>query len=239
MKSSCPKCMADYFEVFDDGGAHCFSCGHHESGGSFTPGLKQPRFEMQFTKSTLLEADYSRLLTQWGISKQQADYYGLIIAESDKTRWLYIPILDDRGKEIHFQLRAWNGFCQGPKYRMPAGPPPPGLVWKSDALGGKRHIAVVEGVLDGIRVGEVLPTVACFGTELNEERIKTILGLGTPDSIYHIMFDPDVPRLALKAQRDIGMLRSRIVRLPAGKDPTDLTREELEALIFHEEESGC
>ena len=84
-----------------------------------------------------------------------------------------------------------------------------------------------------------MPTVACFGVDLNAARVESILGLGTPEAVYHILLDPDVRHLALKAQRDIGILRSRIVRLPKGKDPTDLSKDELEELLFTEEVSGC
>lgn len=228
MKTLCQRCGRDYLEVFEDGsGAYCFGCGHRES--VIVLSNKEARRQtFKIIHECLEDRDYQRLHAQWGITRAQADRYGLGIADAGWHRWLYLPVYDDQGKEIHCQLRKWSESC--PRKYMTKTQPPPGLIWKS--WKGKCPsplVAVVEGVLDGIRVGEVLPAVALFGSAANREKVEAITQVVPPDAFFLVLLDGDVPHLALKVAQQLGLTRSRVVLLAHGQDPTDLTREELAA----------
>jgi len=94
------------------------------------------------------------------------------------------------------------------------------------------ELVLVEGVLDAIRIGKGL-AVASMGLVLSEKQ-KELLFLVNPKKLF-IMFDYNAWIEAEKIKKELGVFIDNItvVRLPDGKDPADLKKNQLHN-IFNE-----
>jgi hypothetical protein len=223
----CPSCGKNYREEFSTG-SYCFGCGTKEEFFTArTGGKPSSRQELRVTMDYLRQEDYRRLKEGWGITAEQADRYRFRLATDQENHdWLYMPIFNEVGKEVHAQMRAWSPGCR--KKYMTRSAPAPGIIWKSwQGLQPQDEVAVVEGILDGVRVAEVMPAVALMGHAINEPRLKTLHGF---TQRIVIVLDSDALRESLTLAQMYGILNSRVVSLPHG-DPTDFSTDELRRLI--------
>lgn len=89
-------------------------------------------------------------------------------------------------------------------------------------------IAIVEGPFDAIRVARILPTVALLGKEANQAQIDRLRGLLDD---FVIILDSDAHSYAMKLAMKLE--RGKIVRLPQGKDPGNMSTVDLYKLLLH------
>jgi hypothetical protein len=186
--------------------------------------------DLIISKKALSPTDYELLLMNWNIEASMADRAGFQIATDQRgSEWLYMPIYKNM-KEVHAQMRKWGLNASKQKY-MTRCAPEPGLVWTShvnlNPLKKWDYCVIVEGILDGVYVGEIAPTVAILGSALPPERVETIHSLAER---YIIMLDADIPKQALTIATKLGILKSRVIQLPTG-DPTDYSHKFLKELI--------
>lgn len=221
----CQNCGKNYKEEFPTG-TYCFGCGNKES--YFIGRSENKTEELHVTFTNLKLEDIVKLQTGWGISQFVAEKHRFKIAvDQDNHSWLYMPIFDQYGTEVHSQLRAWSPGCR--KKYLTRSAPAPGMVWRSwTGWEKQQEVAVVEGILDGVRVGEIIPTVALLGHAMNEPRLQTL------HSLTHrlvILLDSDALKESLTIAQQFGIINTRVVALPHG-DPTDWTRDKLKQFIY-------
>ncbi len=110
------------------------------------------------------------------------------------------------------------------------------LLYNYDSMKiGQNLIVVVEGVFDCIKVG-LCRAVATLGSEISQEQINLLVELKPKKLI--VLADNDIgnPNTVKKAQKICDYLspfmQTKCIEIPyAGKDPADLTREEIDKLI--------
>jgi len=178
--------------------------------------------------------DIEELETVWQV---QATGPGSIIRVGDKpidySYRLIIPIYRD-GVLVSYQGRDWTGRAGDKKYL--ACPKELESLHHKDTLYGidlcKDTVTgvLVEGVTDAWAVGP--GAVACFGVKYREPQVRI---LAKRFREVTVLFDPD-PAGKLQALKIINKLKERgvtvhRVRLPKGKDPADMNREELRRLL--------
>lgn len=215
----CPECEKDYYEEFE-GSSHCFGCGFHEGGyEGKVSGSK--RRDINFYLMPLDSHDRYKIEDKWGITEKQLKDNNICkaIDHPDGCTWLYIPI-----DEESWQLRTWSEGCSA-RYLMKFNPPA-GIVHVIGKPG--TTVVVVEGVFDAIRTAEVLPSVAIFGSDINEDRITSLRAVANN---FIIMLDGDAHSKALYLQKKLGVLNSKVVLLDKDKDPTDYSYDSLKELI--------
>lgn len=145
---------------------------------------------------------------------------------------LIIPIYYE-GKLVTYQARDWTGK-RSPKY-LAAHPskeskPIKSTLYGLDQADGEEAV-LVEGVTDVWRIGA--GAVACFGVKYRPEQVRELM---KRYKRVIVVADPE-PRANLQMRRICKDLEEhrvevRQVRLPKGKDPADMTKEEIRRLIW-------
>jgi DNA primase len=147
------------------------------------------------------------------------------------------PIRDPMGSVIGFSARKFKEETYGGKYiNTPETP----LFKKSQVLFGlsycrkriakERRAIIVEGQIDALRLVQAgfNFTVAGQGTAFGEGHVRELLNLG----VHHVFLALDADEAGLEAAVKIGGLFQKkgvevsVVRLPVGKDPDSLLRED-------------
>lgn len=235
----CDFCMKDYASQFGEV-IHCFGCGKTTRGGISLPATKTKTTAVKplnYDLYPLTRGELTWVKGKWGISKTQAEDYGLGAAINLRRgrfkypgRYLYFPIYDEYGKLVHGQFRGLTEDCTV-KY-MTYDNPAPDTMWfsKQFRTTDPEKIVVVEGVADGIRVANVCHTVALLGTDLNHEKVTRILSVAKPDTRFILMLDEDAVLKSLTFQQSLGIIRTKVAVLPSG-DPTDYTDAELRRFV--------
>ncbi len=110
------------------------------------------------------------------------------------------------------------------------------LLYNYDSMKiGQNLIVVVEGVFDCIKVGLNRAT-ATLGSEISQEQINLLVGLKPKKLIVLADNDPGNPNTVKKAQKICDYLspfmNTKMIEIPyMGKDPADLTKEEIINLL--------
>jgi hypothetical protein len=228
----------DYAEEFDQG-IKCFGCNKFER-FDIQPGKNRSKkpTEMNVFYYWLEEKDYNFLYTKWGILSKQANDYGIHKAfakDNPLKTWLVFPVYDNRGQQLLVQFRAYEGEHKNRFYSCRVGSEMiDGIMWYSwykgetiPVFADSAYVGIVEGIPDGIRLGEVIPTVALIGSTPDDAKIQALLTLPAK---YAIILDNDATNSAYKLQKKLGVDRAKVILLESG-DPADYTKEQLTKMI--------
>lgn len=143
---------------------------------------------------------------------------------------LVIPIYRDNIL-VGWQTRAINDH-DSPKYYTMPGFPKSRMLFNQDRARGYRFGVVVEGVFDAFRAGP--RAVALFGKSMSQTQRELSVAFWGQGALC-IMLDDDAVEDMENLSRVLDPLRFRdgsfTVRLPIGKDPAKLDRDELWRLI--------
>ena len=241
----CNNCGKDYKEVFENG-SYCFGCGNRENFGSGLLDSKLKAKELEVFYAHLSAQDVKDIGLKWNIVPIQLGVYGVHLAISKFTpsvNWIVFPVLDENGREIMSQLRAWKGTHKT-KYlsSRTEDVDPTGVVWKSwhqkswntpglqhPVVAPMRYplIGIVEGIPDGLRLSQFLPTIALIGSTPDQAKIDTVLKSGER---FVVMLDADALDHAFDIQRRLGVQRTLVIPLVSG-DPADLTPAQLGGIL--------
>ncbi len=100
---------------------------------------------------------------------------------------------------------------------------------------GQDKLLIVEGAFDCIKTG-LDRSVALCGTEITQEQRNLIIGLKTKEVLILFDNDPHLTSTSKKAQELTNYLsafvKTRVIRLPNGKDPGEMERDEIDNLII-------
>lgn len=114
------------------------------------------------------------------------------------------------------------------------------ILYNYDSVIGKQQIIVVEGCFDAIKVG-LDRAVAVCGTEVSQEQKNLLAKLKTDELIIMFDNDPHLKTTSKKAQDLVDYLspfvKTRLIKLPYGKDPGEMERGEIDYLIGGTHES--
>jgi DNA primase len=173
-------------------------------------------------------------LQKRGISGPDSEKLG-IMEWADEYR-LIIPYFE-RGECIFWTSRRFSAEKgQGPKYLSQPGKKP---LYITPFLGADpcRNLVLVEGVFDAIRVSQAgYRAVALGGKSLPPYHIKKILTLAQKCDIIYVFLDLDAISEAIGIGDEL-LARTEpetFVRLkcpPPGKDPADMTLEEIRKVL--------
>ncbi|MEM5782479.1 MAG: CHC2 zinc finger domain-containing protein [Candidatus Aenigmatarchaeota archaeon] len=151
------------------------------------------------------------------------------------NNYTIIPIKFE-GKNVGFQAR-YNG--DDPNYKRYLNPPGFNIknyIFNYDKMKEFKEILVTEGVFSVMSMHEKMIENSCaiFGASVSLEQIKLLLKLNL--ACIHLCLDNDAA--GLKCALELGtkledFVKVRVMILPEGKDPNDLTRKEI-YLIFRD-----
>ena len=141
------------------------------------------------------------------------------------------------GKMVNFIGRSWDKTA---KVRYLNCPNEESLVnikkmiYNYNNVIGRQQIIIVEGCFDAIKTG-LDRTVALCGTEITQEQRNILIGLKAEELIILFDNDPHLITTSKKAQDLADYLspfcKTRVIKLPHGKDPGDMSRDEIDNLI--------
>ena len=141
------------------------------------------------------------------------------------------------GKMVNFISRSWD---KNVKKRYDNCPNELSLVnvkkmvYNYDNVIGRQQIIIVEGCFDAIKTG-LERTVALCGTEISQDQKNILIGLKAKEIIILFDNDPHLKTTSKKAQDLSDYLspfcKTRVIKLPHGKDPGDMSREEIDNLL--------
>jgi len=108
------------------------------------------------------------------------------------------------------------------------------MVYNCNNAKGKQQVIIVEGCFDAIKTG-LDRTVALCGTEITQEQRNALIELKAEELIILFDNDPHLTSTSKKAQDLANYLsafgKTKVIQLPSGKDPGDMTREEIDKLL--------
>jgi DNA primase len=170
-----------------------------------------------------------------GISKETAETFGagFFAGKGSMSGRIAIPIHNERGELVAYAGRSVDG--SEPRYKLPAG------FHKSQVLynlhrarkAGQEGLIVVEGFFDAMKLHQAgYPfVVALMGCTIAEEQERLLVANA---NMVLIMLDGDqagrkgTDELLLRLGRKVW---TKVITLPAGKQPDMLTTEELQQLL--------
>ena len=166
---------------------------------------------------------------------EQADLCYCVYGNKYKNN-IIIPFFLN-GKLVNFIGRSWDKTA---KVRYLNCPNEESLVntkkmvYNYDNVIGRQQIIIVEGCFDAIKTG-LDRTVALCGTEITQEQRNILIGLKAEELIILFDNDPHLVSTSKKAQDLADYLspfcKTRVIKLPYGKDPGDMSRDEIANLI--------
>lgn len=177
-----------------------------------------------------------------GIDRELADYFGIGFYKGKTGKEMMagrmaIPIHNGKGELVAYAGRAVTPEQEAQcKYKLPAGFLKTLELYnlhRAAGYGKDRGLILVEGFFDVVRLHQLgfLNVVALMGSSMSLE--QELLLLGATDRVM-LMFDGDpagrecTHQVALAL---VGKMFVRIVRLPDGKQPDSLTKEEVSILL--------
>lgn len=150
---------------------------------------------------------------------------------------IIIPVYRDK-ELVSFVGRTWDTHCSE-RYKNCSGINIKKTLYNINNMKKNQDlIVVVEGIFGAIKVG-LNHAVATFGTEVSTEQKSLLIDL-SPKKLV-VMFDNDTnsetnKSVTMKAQKLVDYLSAfmptKLIKIPyAGKDPADLTREQITKLL--------
>lgn len=142
---------------------------------------------------------------------------------------------------------AWQGRCLDedvtrwhiPKYQFPAHAKIKWMLYNSDVARWKPYAVIVEGITDVISCGKA--GIAVFGKTVSTRQLEMMRSFWGTRGVIRIpdMDDPEaytVAKAEVSSWNAANMFKdgAKIVIPPAGKDPGNLTRQEIHDLIMQQ-----
>lgn len=248
----CPKCGSDEWKVYmspDTGLWVCFASRHGEPrGGKVDAGqaasahsqsvelfaaLRATDEKTEWPEVDLppwvpLSKTAKRYLRKRGIDEALARKLGLV-EWAEEFRVLF-PYFDRAGNLIYWNSRRYSDHAgYGPKYSAAPGKHP--LYELRAGMAGPT--VLVEGVVDAVKVWQAgYHVLALGGKSLPRYLVNDLLTLTAGSGILVVLLDPDALAQAFRLREQLSdRRRVRIVALPPGKDPGDMTPDELREAI--------
>lgn len=232
----CPRCTengrdrrGDNLAVYNDGGAYCFSCGHHRNSTQFVP---RPKEKIVGTTS-VLPSDFERhvptagwqWLLQYGLGWK---YWSPYVGWSEKHSRLIITC----GKPVAFGMgrligrpetnkeRKW--YAYGNVHTRPE-------IIGDYTTNGSKLVCLVEDVVSAHKVGQCSTTIPLFGTQISPPLIPCLRHIGLPVVMW---LDKDQDGAAARRATSLSLLTGlRVSYISTENDPKekslDFIREKL------------
>lgn len=191
-------------------------------------GNKQHKFrQYKGELSEVADSVRSDYLGKYGITKQECTEQGIRFAKTISR--IYFPIYDYRGFQYGENLKAISTE-QKPKTLINRWTDGPLIHWP---LGQKmvEVLVLVEDQVSAIKLSKICTTASLLGTNLKEEGLSLFRKIGITKII--LMMDGD--EAGYKATSKLNNMLSSFFKvytsyLPLGKDPKDLSLEDLRRL---------
>jgi len=161
-----------------------------------------------------------------GIGPKKAHRYGLGWCNEGYFKNRMVIPVSSGDETAFFVARYMNAKLPKDvkKTLYPKGAKPGRHLFNFDRAKHCETIRIVEGALDAIHVGK--SAVATFGTNLSQYQLEQLMH--TAARSITIMWDPDAyDKACVLADRLSDLWSVRVVKLPDGKDPDELPREQL------------
>jgi len=235
---TCPFCQAEHEQKLcitrTESGFlfHCFraSCGRSGIVGDYYQSpvkeKKTPEYRRYQGFLTKLPKNlWENHIQKYGISYMQAKFQGLKYAV-DEDR-IYYPIYNYLGYQIGETLKAigevqpknlTNKWTDVPLLNFPLG------------QRTSSHIVLVEDIISSIKVSVQYTAAALMGTSLTEAGFEMLMRNNF--RVFTLFLDGDALLAAYKIANKYGpFAKFNIINTPEGKDPKDLSHEDITALI--------
>ncbi len=121
-------------------------------------------------------------------------------------------------------------------YRRPANAKTNNILFPLDKIKNTNYLIFVEGIFDMLNMWQLgyKNTVCLFGaSNFNKTKLELVDRIGVTK--VDIMMDPDtagaIAAEKISNQLDTRNIQSRIIKLPLGRDPGDLNKEEIKEIL--------
>jgi DNA primase len=171
-------------------------------------------------------------LAERGISRETAETFGVgyFPGKGSMHGRIVIPIHNERGELVAYAGRAIDG--SEPRYKLPAGFHKGQVLYNLHRVTGQEGI-VVEGFFDCMSVAQSLnpSVVALMGSSLSEHQERLLLEQFTKVTLMPDGDNAGRGAAEAIATRLVHKVHVRIADVPDGKQPDQLSGEELAALL--------
>lgn len=251
-RTACPQCRAaggdrkgDNLIVRQDESGHCHACGYHEAGPNEVKNkvaaIRATNEVMGRIKSTAglqLPEDFSleipleplRWLVKYGVSNDMRQKHNIGWSQSRSA--VVLPLYDDKGRLLMFQMRFFNRPDQ-PKYRTVGalnGHIP--IMYRDGPKHPTDTLVAVEDILSAIVVSEVCDAVPMLSSQL---RPKDVAGLARMYFRLVLWGDPD--QMGNNGRRRASY--SQLFQYGCGmvvssKDPKEYRKDEISDFLYQQ-----
>ncbi len=181
--------------------------------------------------------DYAHsYLASRGITAETAAHFGVgfFPGKGSMAGRVVIPIHDENGELVAYAGRSIDG--SEPRYKLPAGFQKSAVLYNLHRAmaTGERGLIVVEGFFDCMKVHQAgYPfVVALMGCSMSERQEELLVERGSKGIILMLDGDEAGQRGAAEiAARLVRRVFTRVVDLPAGKQPDQMAAEEIQELL--------
>src|SRR4030066_138431 len=216
---------------------NCFraKCGVHGliGDGPRSPATKKEKKGREPYKGQLVgipSAIFARFFIRYGLGHEDIDPQGIKFA-SDIGR-LYFPIYDYRGYTIGENLKAVS-ISQKPKNLFTKFSDNVPMIHVPLGTQLKDTVVLVEAQIYALKVNKVTPCMALMGTFCSDGCLSLLRQIGIKEA--HIMLDGDDAGItgALKLLNRLNpFFNTRSIIVPKGKDPKDLSLDEIRSILI-------
>ncbi len=236
---------------------HCWSCGFGGGSSKFLESIgeitrlsiesKQP-YKIQKLKNKIkqiIEVDDIQIPDERfpykskfrGINGKTMNEFGAFTTqELQLQNYICIPVYQF-GKLKFIEGRKFkDNNHQSKYYRRPAKAKTNNILYPLDKIKNTNHLIFVEGIFDMLNMWQLgyKNTVCLFGAaNFNKTKLELVDSIGVTK--VDIMMDPDsagfIAAEKISNQLDTRNIQSRIIKLPLGRDPGDLNKEEVKEIL--------
>jgi twinkle protein len=196
----------DNLARYEDGHAHCFACGYHESASGEARSQLQPVAEG--TAVAPLEAAVvggaaaaqPRDLGNRRLERKTLEKYGYLVGEDERGTYHLAPYTDGAGKVLAYKRRR-----QDKKFDWVGSPKGTGLFGQNLAREGGRRIVITEGEIDAMSVAQAMGlrwaavSVRNGAAGARKDVAEQLVWLSTYETVV-VLFDNDEPGQRAAAQ---------------------------------------
>lgn len=219
-------CSHPYTKRLAPGTFVCIECGNivqQQSGKVYDTGpLTMPPVVYLMTE------DYWKAKNPWPLMPFSiAKKYGWYGSTIYGREYLVMPVFKQGEGPVFYSARCLEPGCPK-KYKYQTPENRQRVMWRSGPARKGRYVLLGEGIADAAYLSQLAVSCGLLGShgEIADERIITIL-------------DGDVKGIEsafaiAQARRRKGLLDTKAVILPAGKDPTDFRLDDLTAIIYEQ-----
>lgn len=236
---------------------NCWSCGFKGGANKFLQAIgerptldldtKQPYKIAKLRKKldAIMEQDALKLPSDWKVFSEYyrgipptlyKEFDAFTTNELGLTDYICVPVYQ-HGKLKFIEGRLTKDLENQPKYyRRPQSVKVNDILFPLDKLKNTNYVILVEGLFDMLNMWYLgyTNTLCIFGaSNFNKNKVKLLDNIGV--TRVDIMMDSDLPgeKAAEKIANllDDANIYSRIIKLPAGIDPGELTKKQAETIL--------